>query len=158
VHLYQNIASLITPLSSTPLFFFTFYLFLFNTSRYLKAKWDYTNIVMPICSFKCSDQASWLMQWPVFAFYLLRITAQTATTQRVFMVILQRKWRCSVSHQAKTASFKFLNIFLGSFENLWQLDSCLSVRMEQLGCDCMDFHFLWKLGVLRKSVEKIKFH
>ena len=33
--------------------------------------------------------------------------------------------------------------------------SCLSVRMQQLGSHCTDFHEIWCLGIFRKSVEKI---
>jgi hypothetical protein len=33
---------------------------------------------------------------------------------------------------------------------------CLSVRMEQLGSQSMDFHEIWYLSIFQKSVEKIK--
>jgi hypothetical protein len=32
----------------------------------------------------------------------------------------------------------------------------LSVRMEQLGCHLTDFHEIWYLRIVRKSVEKIQ--
>jgi len=33
---------------------------------------------------------------------------------------------------------------------------CLSVRKEQLGSDCTDFHEIWYSSTFRKSVEKIQ--
>jgi len=34
----------------------------------------------------------------------------------------------------------------------------MSVRMEQLGSRWTHFHEIWYLSILRKSVEKFKFH
>jgi len=36
------------------------------------------------------------------------------------------------------------------------VSSCLSVRMEQLGCHWPDFHEIWYFGIFRKSVMKIQ--
>jgi len=37
----------------------------------------------------------------------------------------------------------------------WLRHVCLSVRMEQLGFDCSNFHEILKLRIFRKSVIKI---
>jgi len=55
-------------------------------------------------------------------------------------------------------SFLFLGAFANLRKNEFQLRHvCLSVRIEQLGSQRKNFHEIWYLSILRKSVEKIQF-
>ena len=48
--------------------------------------------------------------------------------------------------------------FLGAFAELRKatISFVKSVRMEQLGSHCTDFHEIWYLSIFRKSVERIQ--